>query len=384
MTNLASLFNQQKAAFVANVGTLVEPLTAGAPDYTNPAKHKPDYLFSHINQQAAWEAGMGTPPATLASGWGGRLADKLHQYNTVKDYPEVTSITGSRRFGVGDVRPPAALAALGGFGRNSTGPKQDALTAYDDQVRNGYADQINSANNDNTLGNLYASAAEDGVYGSMLHSQAYAGNPSAAGDEDPFTTVNMPNTTTPLSSTQLGSQLLQVTREIRLGAATAKNGLAMKRQIFVVSLASFDTHTNQLAAQTSLYTQLDLTLAAFYQVLAKIAGVEVTTFTMSDFGRTFEPNGNGGTDHGWGSHMMVLGDHVAGGKIYGQFPDLLVGGTRDAGEGRWIPTTSVDQYAYTIAKWMGIDNVTDQSYVFPNQAAFKGAAASMQPLGFLV
>ena len=151
------------------------------------------------------------------------------------------------------------------------------------------------------------------------------------------------------------------------------------RQIFFVQLGSFDTHNDQLNRQQQLFADLSPALKAFHDATVALGvASQVTTFTLSDFGRTFQPASGGGTDHAWGSHHFVIGDAVQGGNMYGAYPQLSLGGPNDAEkEGRWIPTSSVDQYGATLAKWFGVVPEA-MSTVFPNLGAFKSA-----DLGFM-
>jgi uncharacterized protein (DUF1501 family) len=152
----------------------------------------------------------------------------------------------------------------------------------------------------------------------------------------------------------------------------------MRRQIFFVSLGGFDTHGGQLAAQQSLLGQMSSAFSAFYAATVEM-GVqnEVTLFTSSDFGRAYRSNGFG-TDHGWGSCQFVLGGAVRGGDFVGRWPTPAIGGPDDSGNvGRFIPTTSVDQYAATLAKWYGLA-AGDVATVFPNISRFDAP-----DLGFL-
>jgi len=180
--------------------------------------------------------------------------------------------------------------------------------------------------------------------------------------------------TTAFPSTSLGQQLQQVASIVAV-----RDTLKRSRQVFFVSLGGFDTHSGQLATQQNLFSQVSQALAAFHAATVEL-GLEdaVTTFTLSDFGRTFQPNSGGGSDHAWGSHHLVLGGAVRGGDFYGKFPTLAVGGPDDsANEGRWIPTTSVDQYGATLARWFGVEPSVLPP-VFPNLGRFAPA-----DLGFL-
>jgi uncharacterized protein (DUF1501 family) len=204
---------------------------------------------------------------------------------------------------------------------------------------------------------------------------------------DPTLTATFPNT-------GLGNQLKQVAKLIKLGPVAPPNGLGMKRQIFFCTLGGFDTHTNETAAdptqpnnagaQGNLLTQFSQAARAFYDEMgAQGNSNSVTLFTISDFGRTFQPSGTGatavGSDHAWGSHAFIMGGAVLGGTLYGAYPTLALNSPDDDGgnRGRWIPTTSIDQYGATLASWYGLP-ANLLTTVFPNLSKFP-----TQNLGFL-
>lgn len=178
--------------------------------------------------------------------------------------------------------------------------------------------------------------------------------------------------TTVFPTTDLGRQLGMVAKLI-----AARNNLGMRRQIFFCAVGGYDTHGDQVDSHTQLLIELSQAMSAFYNSTVEL-GVEqsVTTFTASDFGRTFSANG-GGSDHGWGSHQFVMGGAVRGNRLYGTFPTLAIDGPDDTEGGRWIPTTSVDEFSATMAKWFGVSN-SNLPTVFPNIGRF-----SHSDLGFL-
>lgn len=351
LPEMQNLFNNAKSlAMLANVGTLVQPTTR---QQYQTYKNLPDNLYSHSDQQDQWQTSQlkGMPNA----GWAGRVADRIQgTFNGSALFPPVLSVAGNTIFGTGDTtRPftmsPGSTPGLSGFDSSAAGQArflaEQQLLTLDTGIS---LVQATSA--------VTAQASAQGV----LLANALKSIPAL-------------QTVFP-SNNGLASQLKQVAQVI-----ATRSALSINRQIFFCSLGGFDTHSDQVASQVRLFTQLSQAMSAFYQATQELGVANnVTTFTLSEFSRTLQPGSNGGTDHAWGGHQLIMGGAVKGNTIYGTLPTLALGGPDDTGNnGRWIPTTSVDQYAATLATWFGVSSA-DLPTIFPNLVNFQ-----TQNLGFL-
>jgi uncharacterized protein (DUF1501 family) len=337
---MQSLFNNKHLAVLANVGTLVQPTTAS--QFRQRGVALPMNLFSHSDQEAQMQTAI--LDRVAETGWAGRTADKIQSIYG-GNFPIIISLAGTNIFCEGVAAQsiqsngnPTRL--LNGFGGSSESTARlsalQSLLTFDTGLS-----LIQAAST--TTGNAIQN-------GQTLAAALATGTPLA--------------TQFPQNS-YFASQLQQVAKIIQVRSA-----LGLQRQIFFVSMGGFDTHSNQLAGQDSLLNDLNASMGAFYQATTEMGVANnVTTFTLSDFGRTYSPNSDG-TDHAWGSHHLIMGGAVKGGDFYGKFPTLAVNGPDDAtGQGRWVPTTSIDQYAATLATWFGVA-AADLPSIFPNLVNF--------------
>jgi uncharacterized protein (DUF1501 family) len=353
LAELQPLFAQGRLAVLANAGPLVEPIDRAR--YIARSAVLPENLFSHSDQQQQWMAGVSV--GDIRSGWGGRIADRLSSANGASGVPMAMSFTGSQTFGNGVTTVPLALPQSGSFGLSGTGSSAAAL------ARRAALDSLLKVDRDGALVGIAADGFERALTASATLNPILSNSASAAAPA--FASLN----------TSLASQLLQVARVIE-----ARASLGHSRDIFVVSQGGYDTHNNQLTTQGQLLADLSQALGAFYQATVALGvAADVTTFTLSDFGRTLKPAAGSppGSDHAWGNHHLVLGGSVNGGRIHGSFPTLATAGPDDSGsEGRWIPTTAIEQYGTALATWFGASGA-DLDHVFPNRGRFGPPPALM-------
>lgn len=346
------LWAQRRLAAVANVGMLVRPTTRQ--QYQSGSAQVPSNLFSHSDQTSQWQTGM---PQGGTTGWGGRIADKLTQYgiNQPSSFPLGVSVNGGALLLNGVTTKPATVTpGQTSTGLEGTNPNNAAMVARDLSVQ-----ELLEMDSGFALVQAASASTKEGIRIAQLINQATTSNPLA----------------TQFPTTGLGNQLAQIARLIQVRAQ-----LGMRRQIFFASMGGFDTHSNQLPDHQNLLTQLGDAMAAFHNATVELGVAnQVTTFTESEFSRTFQPSQGAGSDHAWGGHHLVMGAAVRGGELYGTFPTLALAGPDDSGNrGNWIPTTSLDQYGATFASWFGVPQ-SDLPGIFPNLVNFP-----VQNLGFVV
>lgn len=349
LTALHPYWAQGRLAALANVGMLVRPTTRA--QYLSASVGLPTNLFSHSDQVLQMQAG--DPNGSGGTGWAGRIADATRSLNRAATFPPAISVAGSALFCSGNAVQSTSL--LPGFDLTA-----DGLTAWPDSAaaaKRQALQQILTFDSGLAMVQAANRVRQDALELNGLLRSLNTGS----------------SLFTAFPGTSIGQQLRQVAQVIQLRGATG-----MRRQVFFCALGGFDTHSAQSWAQWDLLRQLSEGLAAFYRATEEMGiADQVTSFTASEFGRTLQPSGSG-TDHGWGNHQLILGGAVRGGDLYGTFPTLALGGPDDSGtRGVHIPTTSLDQFGGTLARWFGVAPDAMPS-VFPNLANFP-----TQDLGFI-
>ena len=348
MPNVQAMFNSGQLAMLANVGTLLNPLTKA--QFIAGTASIPPSLMSHSDQQTLIETGLSSSAESI--GWGGAMADVLAASYQSPVVPMCTSMFG-----------PTAFIN----GRQMQGFLSPGLSAGAFWCPIGSA----CANRDNALKGLLSVAEGNALVSADQAnlSQVIALNQSYGSIMTQATPLK-----TPFQSA-FDVQFETVARMIQ-----QRQNFEAKRQVFYVGLSTFDTHADQLGDHATMLQALDGGLQTFASALQELGVYDkVTTFTLSDFSRTLQGNAAGGTDHAWGSHHLIMGGAVKGGSVYGTFPTLDPTGPDDLGEndGRWIPTTSVVQMGAALASWFGVQPA-EMGAVFPQLANFPG-----QPLTFI-
>ena len=350
MGGIQGLFQSGEAAFVTNVGPLIQPTTRD--EILNDSAVLPPQLFSHNDQQDQWASLRGNVPSK--TGWAGRMADLMRTGVADQQMSTNASLFGTNLFQSAD----ETVAYVMGAG----GPIQFE----------GFSTTPGDILNEQRLAFL---RVLDARYDTIYERGYREVQRRAIDAADRISTAleNAPVFNTPFPQSQLGTQLQTVARLIAV-----RDELQMQRQVFFVAAGGFDSHDDQNQNQPGLLGGISDAIAAFHATVRDELAIpdNVTTFTQSDFGRTLTSNGDG-TDHAWGGNQLVVGGAVNGGDLYGSYPSLALNGPEDVGGGRFIPSTSADQYAATLARWFGIPD-TDLDVVAPNLINF-----AQRDLGFM-
>ncbi len=347
LSPLLPLFDASRLAVLLNVGTLIQPTSKA--QYTAKSVPLPPKLFSHNDQQSVWQS---SSPEGSTSGWGGRIGDLFASGNGNATFTCV-SVTGNSVYLAGRTAVQYQVSSAGSVAVNGVKTPLFGSSACSQALRT-----LVTSPRTHLLENEHARVMKRSIDSDSQLTSALAATPPL-------------NTQFPIST--LSSQLQMVSKMI-----AARDPLGAKRQVFLVSLGGFDNHDDLATDHPELLTVVGQAMAAFDASMQELGlSDKVTAFTASDFGRTLTSNGTG-VDHGWGSHHLVMGGAVKGRTIYGTPPQLANNGPDDVGQGRLLPTTSVDQYGATLARWFGVSD-TDLALVMPNLANY-----SLKNLGFMV
>ena len=365
MPEVANLFETGKAAFVANVGTLIEPVQ-NRTQVTQNLKRLPLGLYSHSDQIEQWQTSV--PHARSGIGWGGRMADLIKQLNANPIVPMQISLDGSNTWQTGNTVAEYAITPSGAVGLSGYAP---GWVQYQD-LQNAMSSAV-----DSQLAQEYAN----------LLAQTFTTRKKQALDAyQTFATASAPalpsGVTFPAS--YVGQRLAMIARAIQGRAA-----LGAVRQTFFIQWGGWDHHDDVLNNQNTMLPQVSAAIGAFYNALVALGVADkVTLFTASDFGRTLTSNSRG-SDHAWGGNQLVVGGAVNGKRIFGQYPSLAVNpdagaevNPLDTGRGRFIPTTSCDQFFAELALWLGV-SPTNLPLVLPNIGNFFNTSGSAAPVGFM-
>lgn len=355
---MKNIYDSGDCAFIANIGSSVQPI-ANIDEYYDPNFIKPLGLYSHSDQQKHWQTG--TPTQRTGTGWGGKIAEMIDTANCNNTISVNVSLSGTNVFQAGNnsfsyvISPYNGSIGIRNYGGGGTfNNLRDAAMDnmldhnYQDAFKNAYVDEVKNANDTHIL---FSSSVDS---------------------------VTLSNT---FGESRLEKSFEMIAKTIRAAnGATPLNN--MKRQIFYVDLGGFDVHDEVLNTQNELYTEINAALTTFHQEMID-AGLNdnVTTFSMSEFGRTLTSNGQG-SDHGWGGNVFLMGGKVNGSSVYGTYPDLATGTSIDLGGGVYIPSTSADEYFAELALWFGVPK-TELPILFPNIGNFYDIYSPESPLGLM-
>jgi uncharacterized protein (DUF1501 family) len=349
LTGLKSIWDAGRLAVQLNVGPLIQPTTLAQYNHPNRvANPLPPKLFSHNDQQSIWQSN-GSEGSTI--GWGGRLGDiaLANSANDPNSLLTCISASGNAVFVAGANALQYQTSPNGAIAINALNPSNPGFA-------NAVRSLITGARS-HVFENEYAVVTQRSIDMEGVVNGALSGIADPGG----FPAGN-----------PLASQLKIVARLI-----AARNTLNVRRQVFFVSIGGFDNHNLLMQDHPNLMTRVNGAMTAFYNATVSLGVADnVTTFTASDFGRTLASNADG-SDHGWGGHHFVMGGAVNGGRFYGIAPHVSLQTDDQVGQGRLLPTTSIDQFAATLARWFGC-SASELPGILPNVGNFSNTA-----LGFV-
>ena len=355
MTEIADLYREGEVAIVNNVGTLLEPVD---PVALQAGRAKvPVGLYSHSDQQMQWQTAVSSS-RSATHGWAGRMAD-LQGPELANGISVNISLHGTNVFQSGKKAVP--------YNINADGDGAQGIYAYGDEVgynrvRKQMIDHVFEVNHENLLRNEYAARMRKAIENARTFVEAIQ---------------SAPEIQTPFPQQQLSQALRQITRVIAV-----RETLGASRQTFFVQIGGWDHHDEVLNNQARMLPYVSKAMYRFRDALREIGVYDkVTTFTISDFGRTLTSNGKG-SDHGWGAHHLVMGGAVNGGKMYGTYPTLHQDHPMDTGRGIFVPTTSTEEYFAELALWFGV-SPHDLDRVLPNVHNFYAPSSDTRPLEYM-
>ncbi len=357
LTSTQQLFDNGRLAFLNNVGTLIEPSTKV--QILDRLVDIPLGLFSHADQYQQWQTGI--PHERSVHGWGGRIADLIRDMNNNQNISMNISLAGTNIFQTGNevfeytIDPYEGGIGIYGYQPESMYDAMNILRTYG-------IDNMLEATYDDIYKKTYVDVIRNSRDANLEFQEALELSPSF---DDIF------------SDNYVSQQFKMTARTI-----AAKDRLDVSRQTFFIDFGGWDHHDEVLQEQAGMLYLVDLALNEFNQAMEQL-GLEnmVTTFTLSEFGRSLTSNGNG-TDHAWGGNVMIMGGAVNGGQLFGNYPSLALGNPLELGYGALIPTTSTDQYFAELALWFGVSK-SDLPLIFPNISNFYDVTSSQLPIGFL-
>jgi len=356
LPRVQQMFNEGKMAFLSNVGTLVEPTTKE--QYYDGLVNLPLGLYSHSDQGQQWMTGL--PNERSGTGWGGKVADLINDMNNNPNISMNLSLGGTNIYQTGVDTIEFALDPYNGSsGIYGYGATEDWNVF--DRMRTQAINSMVDAEYSNMFEKTYIDVVKRSRDGHIQFQEAIGAVPEF--------------------QTQFTDNYLSRSFQMAAYSIAAHEALGMKRQIFFIDYGGWDHHDEVLNNQNDMFYDLDNALGEFADALAELGlGKQVTTFTMSEFGRTLTSNGNG-TDHAWGGNVMVMGDDVIGKRIYGEYPTLALQSSIELGSGVLIPQLSADQYFAELALWFGV-SPSELSLIFPTLTNFYQPGGT-PPIGFL-